>query len=98
MKALPLTPDLQHLARRVIWVEEPDQALADPVRFLAYAMTYATHEDMQIIRNYLSTDDLQDALTQAPPGIFDSRSWASWYVVLDQLPVPPLPVRECVSR
>ena len=42
IRPIPLTPEIAAVARRVIWFEEPEQALADPVRFLAYAMTYAT--------------------------------------------------------
>ena len=36
------TEELVELARRVIWFEPPSRALADPVRFLAYLMTYGT--------------------------------------------------------
>src|SRR5437660_10823631 len=59
------------IARRVIWFEPPEKALADPVQFMAYALTYAVHEDMRIIRRYLSDDDLREALDCAPPGIID---------------------------
>jgi len=40
MKPLPNTPELLNVARRVVWFEEPAEALADPVHFLAYVMTY----------------------------------------------------------
>ncbi len=50
MKPFPATPELLAVARRVIWFEEPERALEDPVRFMAYAMTYALHEDMREIR------------------------------------------------
>ncbi|MEZ5583824.1 MAG: hypothetical protein R3F37_14710 [Candidatus Competibacteraceae bacterium] len=49
MRPIPLTPEMAAVARRVIWFEEPEQALSDPVRFLAYAMTYA-HQDLRVIR------------------------------------------------
>ena len=35
MKAIPLTAETEAIARRVIWFEEPRQALIDPIRFLA---------------------------------------------------------------
>ncbi len=41
MRPLPLTPELLALARRVVWFEEPAQALSDTVRLVAYAMTTA---------------------------------------------------------
>jgi hypothetical protein len=77
----------------VIWFEQLEQALADPVRFLAYAMTYGTHEDMRTLRRHLGDDDLREALMHAPPGIFDARSWSYWHLMLDRWPPPPLPER-----
>lgn len=78
MKALPLTPEFAAMARRVIWFEEPEQALADPVRFVTYAMTYGLPGDKKTLREYYSDDELREALDHAPPGIFDGRSWAYW--------------------
>lgn len=93
MMSLPKTPELKALSKRIIWFENPDQALADPVRFIAYALTYATHEDMNVLRNYVSDDDLREALDQAPPGIIDKRSWAYWNLKLGRHPAPPMPKR-----
>ena len=93
MKPLPLTDELANVSRRVLWFEEPKQALADPIRFVAYAMTYGTHEDMNVLRHSLSDEDFQEALDQAPPGIFDGRSWAYWNLKLGRHPEPPLPTR-----
>jgi hypothetical protein len=93
MKALPLTPKIEAIARRVIWFEEPENALALPYRFLTYAMTYGSDDDMATIRQYLSDDDLREALANAVPGIFDERSWAYWNVKLGRYPVPPMPQR-----
>lgn len=68
MKSIPVTPLTAEAARRIVWFEEPEKALADPVRFMAYAMTYARHKDMQIIRQYVSDDEFRQALDSAPPG------------------------------
>lgn len=35
------------------------EALADPARFLAYAMRYATHEDMKVIRAHASDEEFR---------------------------------------
>ena len=78
---------------RIIWFEPPEQALADPVRFMAYAMTYARHEDMRVIREYVSDEDFREALDGAPPGIIDPRSWAYWNSKMGRYPPPPLPKR-----
>ena len=93
MKPLSLTDELAKVAKRVIWFEKPDEALADPIRFVTYAMTYGTHEDMKVIRQYLSDDDLRETLAKAPAGIFDPRSWAYWHLKLGQYPAPPPPTR-----
>lgn len=93
MNAIPVTPRTVGVARRVVWFEEPGKALADPVRFMAYAMAYARHEDRQVIRQYVSDDDFQQALDHAPPGIIDPRSWAYWNLKMGRFPPPPLPQR-----
>jgi hypothetical protein len=93
MNALRLKPDIKAVSQRVIWFEAPEQALADPVRFVSYAMTYGSHEDMAVLRQYLSEDDLKQVLSKAPPGIFDARSWAYWNLKLGRYPTPPMPQR-----
>jgi hypothetical protein len=93
MKSIPVTPLTLEVARRIIWFEPPEQALSEPIRFMAYAMTYARHEDMQVIRRYVCDDDIRTALDQAPSGIIDARSWAYWNSKLGRYPPPPRPVR-----
>jgi hypothetical protein len=78
VRPIPLAPETLEAARRIVWFEEAERALSDPVRFMAYAMTYARHEDMRIIRRYVSDDEFRQALDRAPPGIIDPRSWAYW--------------------
>lgn len=94
MKIIPVTPDTEALARRLVWFEEPQEALSDTFRFVAYAMARATHEDMKLLRQFLSDDDLLEALDNAPPGIIDPRSWAYWNSKMGRYPVPPLPKRQ----
>jgi hypothetical protein len=93
MKIIPLTPDTEALARRLVWFEEPREALSDTFRFVAYALARATHEDMKLLRGFMNDDDLREALDKAPPGIIDARSWAYWNVKLGRYPVPPMPTR-----
>jgi len=94
MKPIPLNPETEEVARRIVWFEEPAEALADPVRFMAYAIARATHEEMKIIRQYVSDDDFREALDKAPPGIIDRRSWAYWNSKMGRSPAPPLPKRQ----
>jgi hypothetical protein len=93
MTPIPLTPEIEAVARRIVWFEEPARALEHPARFMAYAMTYATHEDMKIIRKYVADRDFVEALDEAPPGIIDKRSWAYWNLKMGRYPAPPMPTR-----
>lgn len=97
MTTIPINPATLEVARRVVWFESPEQALRQPIRFLAYAMSYARHEDMKVIRSFVSDKDLRDALDHAPPGIIDPRSWAYWNAKMGRYPPPPLPRRRLES-
>jgi len=94
MKPIPLNDETAQVARRVIWFEPPAQALADPVRFMAYAMAHAMHDDMKVIRRYVTDADFREALDHAPAGIIDPRSWAYWNSKFGRFPTPPLPRRQ----
>lgn len=89
MRPIPVTPQTTQVARRIIWFEEPVKALANPVRFMAYAMTYAHYKDMRVIRQHVSDDEIRQALDTAPPGIIDPRSWAYWNLKMGRFPPPP---------
>ena len=93
MKPIPLNPETEAVARRIVWFEQPADALGDPIRFLAYAMVSATHDDMKLLRRYVSDEDFREALDKAPPGIIDPRSWAYWNSKMGRYPAPPLPRR-----
>lgn len=94
MKSIPINPRTEALARRLVWFEEPAEALSGTHRFVAYAFARATHEEMKLLRTYLSDDDLRAALDEAPPGIIDPRSWAYWNSKFGRYPAPPLPQRQ----
>jgi hypothetical protein len=98
MKALPCNNELLAVAPHVIWFEPPAKALADPIRFLAYLMTYGTIEEIAVVRRYVDLADFREALEQAPPGIIDERSWAYWNTVTGRYPVPPMPRRVIPDR
>ncbi len=93
MKPIPLEPETEAVARRIVWFEEPREALADPIRFMAYAMASATHEDMKVLRRHVSDEDFREALDKAPPGIIDPRSWAYWNSKMGRYPAPAPPRR-----
>lgn len=88
------TDELRAVAQRVIWFKPPDEALRNPVHFLAHVMTYGTPEDLSVVQRVLDRDAFREALAEAPPGVFDKRSWWYWNLVLRRLsPPPPMPER-----
>jgi len=97
MKALPQTPELLAVAARVVWFKAPSEALADSVHFLAHVMTYGTVEDLRALDGVVGLDEFREALDNAPPGIFDPRSWAYWSLKCGRPRVPP-PSRSALSR
>ena len=93
MKALPKTPALLAVAERVVWYKPPSEALDDPVHFLAHVMTYGTVEDLRALTGMVGPEEFRETLENAPPGVFDPRSWAYWNLKFGRTPAPPLPVR-----
>jgi hypothetical protein len=93
MKPLPHTQELLSIAERVVWFESPEKALGDPTRFMAYLMTFGTAAEIEVARRHVGLEDFCDALENAPPGIFDERSWAYWNVMAGRYPAPPMPRR-----
>ena len=96
MKPLPTTQALLDVARRVVWFKDPTETLADPVHFLAHVMTHGTIEDLCALQGVVEQNDYCEALEQAPPGVFDPRSWAYWNLRCGITPTPPLPVRQAL--
>jgi hypothetical protein len=96
MKPLPLSPELLRIASRVVWFKEPEEALREPVHFLAHVMTYGSLEDLKEIDDIVRMEDYRETLDHAPPGVFDPRSWAYWNLICGRTPCPPLPVRKGV--
>ena len=93
MKSLPETPELLSVAERVVWFKPPRETLADPLHFLAHVMTYGTVEDLRALNGVIGPNEFREALENAPPGVFDARSWAYWNLKYRRSPAPPLPVR-----
>jgi hypothetical protein len=98
MKPLAPTPLLLTVARRVVWFREPTEVLADPVHFLAHVMTYGTIEDLLALRGAVGEEAFCEVLAQAPPGIFDPRSWAYWNLKCGRQPAPPMPTRSGLEQ
>ena len=98
MKQLPQSPELLAVAERVVWFKPPAEALAEPVHFLAHVMTFGTAEDLRVLNGIVGIEDFRHVLDNAPPGIFDQRSWAYWNLKCGRSASPRLPVRRGLER
>jgi hypothetical protein len=56
-------------------------------------MVFGTWDDVRFLLDHYGKDAFREALLEAPPGLFDNRSWHYWHHRLNVLPVPELPVR-----
>jgi hypothetical protein len=78
--------ELLEVAKRIFWFGTPEEALEFPLRFLTYAMTYASDEDIEILGRHFSDDDFNAALDNPAPGILDQSSWPSGIDAMAVLP------------
>ena len=79
-------------ARRYIWWETPEKAIAYPQRILAQVMNIGVLEDMGKIIELFSQIDLINVLNTAEIGQFNGRSWCFWHNKFS-LEVPTMPKR-----
>jgi hypothetical protein len=84
---------LRTLARKCVWWKPPEETLREPGLFIAHVMTFGGWDDALLLRSSFSEEELCAALREAPPGVFDARSWHYWHRVLGIWDVPPRPVR-----
>jgi hypothetical protein len=94
MKPLQLTEELARVARRTVWFKTPEEAVSDPAHFIAHVLTYGAHEDVEVLRRCITDEELAEAVRNAPPGVFDARSWTYWNLKIGRYPAPPLPERK----
>ena len=93
MKSLTLTKELARVARRCVWFKSPQDAIRAPEHLVAHILTYGTYEDVRVLRAQLTDADLRQALDNAPPGIFDARSWTYWNLMIGREIAPSMPRR-----
>ena len=85
--------ELLAVAKRIFCFGPPEEALEFRIRFLTYAMTYASDEDIETLKKYFSDDEFKAALDDPAPGIFDQSSWTKWNQRYGRTPIPMLPKR-----
>lgn len=86
-------PHLAAIARRVCWWQPVAATLENTPLFLCRIMALATWDDICVALDHYGRNAFQEALQNAPPGLFDPCSWHYWHHRLELPPVPPLPQR-----
>ena len=81
------------MARKYVWWQPPDRALADKLLFLAQMMTLGTADDVRWLLSRVSEEDLRRVLEDPPAGVFNGRSWHFWHLRLGLVPIPEPPAR-----
>jgi hypothetical protein len=83
---------LKRIARQLFWWQTPEASLSDPRRFLAQVMTLGNWDEVHWVGEFFGLDAFKDTLLNAPPGVFDGRSWAYWHAFFG-LPEAEMPHR-----
>ena len=73
------TDELRTLATRVVSWKSPDEVLANETDFLCRVMARGTRPDVNRVEALLDAERLRAALSAAPPGVLDPRSWPYWH-------------------
>lgn len=81
------------MAKKYVWWQSPEHALADGRVLLAQMMTLGTADDVRWLLSVVSSEHLLQVLDDPPIGVFNRRSWAFWHLRLGREPVPALPAR-----
>lgn len=93
MKSLQLTPAPREASKWRVWFKSPEEAVEYPELLAAHIMTYGLLPDYDALFEQPDLDDIREALDNAPPGVFDARSWAYWNLKVGRYEAPPTPTR-----
>ena len=88
----PYPEELLRVAKKVVWYERPEEALADLLAFLAQAMVYGSPADLTVVERYVPAAEFRRVLENAPAGVFTEDAWRHWHERFG-MDVPPLPRR-----
>ena len=88
-----MEPELEQIARKYLWWESPERALARCERLLCQLMQLGTWDDVRWARRRFGDEAFKSALRAAPPGVLDRKSWLYWHRFYGIVPVPPRPER-----
>jgi hypothetical protein len=73
----PIVQDrmLTEIARRRFWWMPPEEALKDPLRFVAQVMAMGTDRDVRSVEAQPGSEAFDRVLDHPPAGLFSPRRW-----------------------
>jgi hypothetical protein len=86
-------PQLEKIAREVVWWEPPEVTLSDQGDFLCRVMARGSWKDVRYVEKLFGDEALREALRHSRPGVIDPASWHFWHYRLGIEPVPEAPKR-----
>ena len=92
LMALP-DPQLEDIAREVVWWEPPEVTLSDQNDFLCRVMARGSWRNVRHVEEVFGEEALREALRHSRPGVMDPASWHFWHYRLGIEPVPEIPKR-----
>ena len=88
----PYPAGLLRVARKVLWFETSEEALADLPTFLTHVMVYGSAADVAVVEEFVPLEEFRKVLQNAPSGVFTMEAWRRWHERFG-MAVPPLPRR-----
>lgn len=90
--ATPYPIELLRVAKKVVWYDSPEEALADLPAFLAQVMVYGSAADVETVERFVPAEEFRNVLQDAPAGVFTEEAWRCWHERFG-MAVTPLPRR-----
>lgn len=87
------TDALKKVAAAVVWYQEPEDTLQDPIGLVLYTMEYGTLRQVRVVIEAVGMDGIKEALDNARPGILSKKKWTFWHAYIGTYPPPEMPRR-----
>ena len=70
----PYPAELLRVAKKVVWYDRPEEALADLPTFLAQVMVYGSARDVETVERFVPAEEFRQVLQSAPAGVFTEEA------------------------
>ena len=85
---------LLDLAKKYVWWKTAEVEVNQLPHLMAQVFTFGTWNDAYAMYIHLGDQHCKELLKEAPPGIFNKKSWNFWHLLLKEQQIPALPARK----